>query len=115
MMEVIVFFMIIAAVVSFPYSKVYHRLNRIVDAQKVLTGAALIAFPVIWLFVYPVVVDAASPASGDDLFNRFTNLGASMAQALCWLMAFSGILMIGFAIWEARESLKKILAIKGKR
>lgn len=106
MTEVIFFFMIIAAVVFFPYRKLYHQLNRIVDARTVLTGAALITFPAIWLVVVPDVVDAASPASGNEFLDRFYTMGSSMAQVLCWIMAFTGTVMIGFAIWEARERRK---------
>lgn len=106
MAEVIGFFLIIAVVVFFPYRLVYHRLNRIMDAQMVFTGAALIVFAAI------CSVDSASLADSKGFLDRFNNTGAKMVQALCWIMALAGTSMIGFAIWGARERRKERLAKK---
>ncbi len=60
MTEFIGFWLFVALLVFFPYRRVWHRLNQLLDAKLFLTSLLLIAFRFIWAVVLAETGDAPS-------------------------------------------------------
>lgn len=110
MANIIGFFLVIAAFVLFPYRKIYHGLNRILDTRMLLGGIAFIAFRFIWHALVPEAVEASSqtPVGDLDFQGRFDVQLASFAEVLGWLFVVVGVVMVCFAIWTARDHQRNV-------
>ncbi len=101
MLSIIMYFIIIYALVSIPYRKIYNSLNQIIDAKTFLISLGLIAFPFVWMLFAPEMTDAPPvPQTG---FAGMTAAIRSFADVFSWLIAAAGVVMIGYAVWQARE------------
>ena len=110
MVEFIGFCLFVALLVSFPYSRVWHRLNQLLDAKLFLTGLLLIAFRFICAAVLPETGDAPSPppAYGENFADRFSLMTVAFAGVLSWIMVITGVAMVIYAFWQAKEHRQEL-------
>ena len=101
MLSIIMYFIIIFALVSIPYRKIYNRLNQLINAKAVLISLFLMAFPFVWMWFGPEMTDAY-PAEQNGPAGMIAAM-APFSVGLSWLMAIAGVVMIGFAVWTASE------------
>ncbi|WP_168403002.1 hypothetical protein [Erwinia amylovora] len=101
-MAAFIFFIIfILGLVLIPYRKIYNRLNQLIDAKALLIGFVLMAFPFIWRLFAPEM-DDTPPVHQPGLAGISAAVGA-IAEVSSWLILAAGVLMIGYAVWQARE------------
>lgn len=103
MADIIGFFLVLAALILFPYRKMYHRLNRILDAKTLLGGIAFISLRFIWGALIPeeATTSSVTPADDLDFVGRLNVQISSLAEVIGWIFVMVGIGMVCITIWKA--------------
>lgn len=104
-MQFILFGLFVVSLLLFPYRRVWHWLNQLLDAKLFMTGLLLIAFRFICIAVIPEIGDSPSPppAESTSYTESLSLMTGAFARALSWIMVITGVIMILYALWQSKE------------